>query len=55
MTKSKAVKGFNLSVGLIMDLVKLKNARSINLSVWVEKVLQQAVTAELKEIKKDEK
>ena len=53
MGKNKATKGFNLSVELIMDLMKFKNLRSVNLSVGVEKVLQKAVSAELRGLSND--
>lgn len=49
MTKPKIIKGFHLSTSLVELLKKLEAEKAVNLSRWVEKVLQKEVTKELQE------
>lgn len=49
MNKNKTIKGFHLSREIVEQLKKLKEAKSVNLSGWVENVLKREVKKELGE------
>lgn len=49
MHKQKIIKGFHLSASLVELLKKLEADKAVNLSRWVDKVLQREVSKELEE------
>ena len=49
MATNKTIRGFHLSYEVVEQLKKLKEDKAVNLSKWVEKVIQREVKRELGE------